>query len=409
MMEATFPLAPFAGKRIHLGVCGSIAAYKALDLLRAFYKAELRLSVALTQAGSRFVPAMNFRALGAEAVYTSMFGPEGGNGGEAFAHLGPGALADAFLIAPASATTLARLAAGLADEILSAQALAWPGSLLLAPAMNPRMWQNAATRENCAVLERRGHILIRPESGKVACGDEGEGRFPDPRVIFLHTLKMLSPQDLAGRKIMLTIGPTREAWDGVRFWSNHSTGLMGAALAQAAWLRGAEVHALCGPGTPWLSSGIQRLDLSTAALMFEAARDLWPGMDVGVFAAAVADFSPEPWGGGKFKKDSAAAGFSIRFLPNRDILAVLGQAKRPGQICIGFAAESGDLERCVRSKLQNKHADLIVGNLIGVQDSGFAGRLNTALLHDCRGRLEQLPTMPKADLAWRILDWLLTL
>jgi phosphopantothenoylcysteine decarboxylase/phosphopantothenate--cysteine ligase len=248
-VEAHFPKTPFVDKKIHLGVCGSIAAYKALDLLRAFHKAGIRVRVSLTRAAARFVAPLSFQSLGAEKVFREMFTDEWGKDGlmdDPFGHLGPGAEADAFLVAPASATTLARLACGLADEMLAAQALAWPGALLLAPAMNPRMWNNQATRDNCSVLARRGHVIIPPGCGQVACGEEGEGRFPDLRLVYLYSLRALSPQDLAGKKIMLTLGPTREPWDSVRFWSNRSTGLMGASLAVAAWLRGAEVHAICG-------------------------------------------------------------------------------------------------------------------------------------------------------------------
>lgn len=409
-MEAYFPKKPFAGKRIHLGVSGSVAAYKAVDLLRAFYKADMRVTVTLTEAARRFITPLTFQSLGAEQVYTAMFetGPAG-SGHDPFGHLAPGAEADAFVIAPASANTLARIACGMADEMLSTQALAWPGKLLLAPAMNPRMWGNAATQANCSMLKERGHVLISPASGLVACGEVGDGRFADVRLIFLHCLKALSVQDLAGQKVMLTLGPTREPWDGVRFWSNHSTGLMGAALAVAAWLRGAEVHAVCGPGAPWLPEGIARYDVGPATAMFDAAAGLWPGMDVGVFTAAVADFAPEPFGSGKFKKAGQADGLTIKFRSNPDILATLGKTKKQGQRIIGFAAETDDLQENARRKLVAKNADMLVANRIGVADSGFAGVNNTAFIIDAYGKAEALPTMPKADLAWRILDWLSTL
>ncbi|MDR2051609.1 MAG: bifunctional phosphopantothenoylcysteine decarboxylase/phosphopantothenate--cysteine ligase CoaBC [Deltaproteobacteria bacterium] len=412
-MEAHFPTAFFEGKKVHLGVCGSIAAYKALELLRALCRANLRVTVTLTEAAARFVSPLSFQSLGAERVFTSMFAPAGAAPQDSplsspFGHLAPGAEADAFVIAPASATTLARLACGLADDLLAAQALAWSGSLLLAPAMNPRMWNNAATRENCATLARREHIILRPEQGRVACGEEGEGKLPDLRLIYLHCLKALSPGDLSGKKVMLTLGPTREPWDAVRFWSNHSSGRMGAALAVCAWLRGAEVYALCGPVAPWLPPRINRLDVITAADMLFQAEKLWPDMDMGIFTAAVADFAPEPFGDKKFKKSGQEA-FSISFFPNPDILCKLGRVKKPGQLIVGFAAESERLEENARHKLDSKNADLMVANLIGVPGSGFSGTCNTALILDRKGRRESLPTMPKSDLAWRILDWLSTL
>lgn len=410
-MEPYFPTSFIAGKRLHLGVSGSVAAYKAIDLLRAFHKSEARVNVTLTEAAQRFITPLAFRSLGAEQVYTSMFSQSASHAAEAdpFAHLAPGAEAELFVIAPASATTIARLAQGGAEEILSAQALAWPGKILFAPAMNPRMWQNTATQDNVMRLQARGHILIKPDSGLVACGEVGDGRFPDLRIIFLHCLKELAGQDLAGKKVMLTLGPTREAWDGVRFWSNQSTGLMGAAIAVAAWLRGAEVHAVCGPGCPWLPPQINRYDVSSATQMFEAAQKIWPSASVGIFTAAVADFAPDSFGSDKFKKADADSGFDLHFHPNPDILASLGASKRAGQLVVGFAAETDNLEENIRKKLKSKNADMLVGNQVGVPDSGFAGVNNTALIIDRAGRLEAQPTMSKADLAWRILDWLCSL
>lgn len=410
-MRNYFPSAPFRGKRVHLGVSGSVSAYKALELLRAFYKTGLRVSVSLTEAAGRFVTPLSFRSLGAEVVYGSMFGdPPHGEGYpeeyDSFGHLTPGLEAEAFVVAPATATTLHRLARGSAEEILSAQALAYAGGLIIAPAMNPRMWANPATKENCVILRRYGHVIVMPGSGKLACGDDGTGRLAEINLIYLETLKKLSPQDLAGQRVMLTLGPTRENFDGVRFWSNHSTGLMGSSLAVAAWLRGADVHAVCGPGAPWLPTDIHRYDIMSAREMFNVAKGLWPETDLGVFTAAVADFSPESHGLSKLKKADAPEGFKLRFLPNPDILACLGADKRPGQRVIGFAAETEDLEESLRKKLVNKNADLMVGNRIGLPDSGFAGAKNTAVLYDRNGRLERLPTQPKADLAWRILDWL---
>lgn len=413
-MRSYFPTAPFQGKRVHLGVSGSISAYKAVELLRAYYKAGMRVSVTVTEAGARFVTPLSFRSLGAEVVYSSMFesadsGAGYGDDYDPFGHLAPGAESDVFVVAPASATTIHRLARGSAEEMLSAQALAYSGRILVAPAMNPRMWANPATKENCATLKRHNHVIVPPGSGEMACGDEGDGKLADLPVIYLETLKLLAPQDLEGQKVMLTLGPTRENWDGVRFWSNHSTGLMGASLAIAAYLRGADVHAVCGPGAPWLPADIHRYDVTGAREMFTVSKGLWSDMDIGVFTAAVADFSPESHGLHKFKKADAADGFSVKFVPNPDILATLGAEKQPGQRIIGFAAETENLEASIKSKLVSKNADLIVGNLIGQQNSGFASVRNTAVLHDRSGRLESLPTLPKADLAWRILDWLLTL
>lgn len=410
-METYFPQSPFGGKKLHLGVTGSIAAYKSLDLLRAFYKAGLRVSVTLTSAASRFVTPLSFRALGAEAVYTSMFQLETDTLDEnydPFAHLTPSGDCDAFLIAPASATTLSRLAAGSAEEILSAQALAFPYSLIIAPSMNPRMWMNPATAENCSTLKRRGHILLEPDEGLVACNETGRGKLTDLRRIYLEVLRQLSVQDMVGKTVMLTVGPTRERWDDVRFWSNHSTGLMGAALAVAAYLRGATVHVIAGPGVPWLPSTIHRHNVESALDMFEAAQSLWSDADYGIFTAAVADFRPKPHGAGKFKKQGQS-GFELGFESNPDILATLGQLKKSGQRIVGFAAEADNLEANARGKLKRKNADLLVGNLIGRDNSGFASANNQVFLTDRNGKEESWPVMPKPDVAWRVLDWLLRL
>ena len=404
----------FRGKRLHVGVCGSIACYKALDLLRRWRDAGMDVGATLTDSARRFISPLAFEALGASPVHTSMFpGDDSAADRDIFPHLMPGASAHVFAVVAASASTLSRLAHGMADEILSCQALAFPGPLVIAPAMNPRMWANPATQANWQLLRERGHFLVTPDSGRVACMEEGAGRLADSRDIYLAVLKAASPQDMAGGKVMLTLGPTREQWDGVRFWSNPSTGTMGASLAVAAWLRGAEVHAVCGPsslpGNPWLPAGIHRHDVVSAKDMFEAASSLWPDMDTGVFTAAVADFSPVPRGPAKFKKADAGESLEIRFTANPDILKTLAAARKPGQKVIGFAAETGDLENAVRGKLAAKKADMIVGNYVNEAGSGFASPGNAVFIADAKGAEEQLPALSKPDLAWRILDWLLRL
>ncbi len=397
-----------AGRRAHLVVCGSVAAYKAVELLRLLGKSGLGVDVTVTPTATRFVAPLTFASLGADVVYEAMFGQ---GDGTVFGHLNPGAAAHAFVVAPATADFLFRAAHGAADTLASAQALAFPGPMILAPAMNPRMWANPATRENVETLRRRGHLVLTPESGVMACGEDGEGRLADIEEIRLQVLRAcaasLSGASLLGRKILLTLGPTREAWDGVRFWSNHSTGLMGAALATAAWLRGAEVHAVAGPGVPVLPAEVCRYNVEGARQMHEQSLSLWPHMDAGICAAAVADFSPEPFGPQKFKKAGSADGFSLRFLPNPDILTDLGRARRPEQRLLGFAAETADLESAVRDKLTRKGADLIAGNLVGVPGSGFGSTTNTMHVADKAGRTEDWPGTSKADAAWRLLDWLL--
>lgn len=410
-MEGHLAFTRFAGKRLHLGVCGSVASYRALDLLRQWRDTGCEVGVTLTRSAEKFLRPLTFEALGASPVYDALYCEENETSSfEAiFPHLMPGAAADAFAIVAASAATLSRLATGLADEILSCQALAFPNPLVIAPAMNPRMWANAATRENWEILRRRGHILVEPADGRVACMEEGSGRLADSREIFLTVLKALSVQDLSGKTIMLTLGPTREQWDGVRFWSNPSTGTMGAALAVAAYVRGAMVQAVCGPGSPWLPAGIARYDVVSARDMLDITQGLWDKADFGIFSAAVADFSPIPFGGGKFKKDSAEEEISLRFVRNPDILQTLAKRKRQNQRIVAFAAETSGLRESALAKLQLKNADMIVGNLVNTADSGFGTGRNTGFVADASGRQEEWPPMTKPDMAWRILDWLLHL
>ena len=405
-MNAPLDLTFLAGRRVHLGVCGSIAAYKAIELMRLLQKSRLTVSVGLTRAAREFISPLSFESLDASTVYTEMFSPEDG---QPFGHLTPGAVTDAFVIAPATATTMARLAAGLADEILSAQALAFPKPLVLAPAMNPRMWSNPATQANIQTLQERGHHFVLPASGLVACGEDGQGKLADLWDIYLATLRALSPQDLAGKTIMVTLGPTQELWDGVRCWTNLSTGRMGASIVEAAYLRGARVIALAGPGVPRLPAPVERHNVTSAKDMFDAAQEVWPEADAGVFAAAVADFSPVPQGSGKFKKLGAGETIQVSFSANRDILATLSASRKGHQKVIGFAAETSDLETNVTAKLERKKADMIVGNLVGQTDSGFGGSRNTVLIKDAGGRSEAWPALSKGDVGWRIFDWLLTL
>ena len=223
----------FEHKRLHLGVCGSVACYKAADLLRAWTGMGMHVSATLTPGARRFVTPLLFESLGATPVYEDMFSP----GQDVFAHLEPGQHAHALVVAPASADALFRLAHGAAGDMLAAQILAFDGPVVIAPAMNPRMWSNPATQANIDILRQRGARIVTPACGGTACGELGEGRLAPLHDIFLASLHALSPQDMAGKRVMVTLGPTREAWDGVRFWSNPSTGLMGAALGVAAWLR----------------------------------------------------------------------------------------------------------------------------------------------------------------------------
>ncbi|OIQ49898.1 Coenzyme A biosynthesis bifunctional protein CoaBC [Pseudodesulfovibrio hydrargyri] len=406
-MQPHYGFAGFMGKRVHLGVTGSIAAFKAIDLVRSLQQADCMVSATLTDAAVRFVTPLSFEALGASPVYTGMFS-ETPDADTAFAHLEPGQAADAMLIAPATANILAKLAFGLADDMLSCQALAFPGPKIVAPAMNPRMWAAPATQRNWEMLGELGYIRVFPEAGSVACGDIGTGRLAPLDEIFLATLKALAPRDMAGKQVLVTLGPTREPWDAVRFWSNPSSGTMGACVAVAAYLRGADVTVVAGPTGLTFPCDMAVVSVTTARQMYEACTDLWPSMDMACLTAAVADYRPVPFGESKFKKStSAGAGITVEFETNPDILKSLGESKRDGQKLIGFAAETDNIREEAARKLAAKNLDLIAANNIGKAGSGFGVATNEMFVLDAKGRKEQWPQLPKTEVAWRLWDHLL--
>jgi len=405
MMPAHLEFTHFRGRSVHVGVTGSIAAYKALEFCRALVHEGISVSATLTAAAQQFVSKLSFEALDVDPVHTEMFqGSE-----EVYAHLEPGRGADLLFIAPATANTLAKLANGLADTMLTCQALAFSGPCIVAPAMNPRLWSAPATQENLEKLRQRSVTIVSPGQGLVACKDFGTGKLAALEELMFTCLRGLADHDLAQTNVLLTLGPTREHWDPVRYWSNPSTGRMGAALALAAWLRGAQVHCVCGPCDVWLPPDVTRIDVQSAADMHAACLDLWPGMDIGCLTAAVCDFRPAQALDQKFKKKEASE-LSIPFVSNPDILKALGKAKQGGQRLIGFAAEtSSDLVPLAAEKLRSKNVDLMAANQINEPGSGFAQATNKVCLVDRNQRSAELPLMSKADIAWNIWDWILQL
>ena len=399
----------YMGRHLHMGVTGSVAAYKSLDILRALLRNNVHVSATVTPSAARFVTPLSFEALGAAPVYTGMFDDQSGS---VFGHLEPGQNAHAMLIAPASADTIARMTYGLADNILACQALAFDGPVVVAPAMNPRMWAAAATQENVAKLMERGVEFILPDEGDVACGDVGTGKLALPEEIQAYALRALTPKDMLGKKVLITLGPTQEMYDAVRFWSNPSSGLMGACIAMAAWLRGAEVHVVHGPVSStlgWFPKGVHTYPVQSAQQMFEQCIQLWDGMDVGCFTAAVADFRPSEQIDGKMAKAGREDGLTVNFTANPDILKTIGSRKSDDQKLIGFAAQTSDLAIAAKGKLERKNLDLIVANRIDHDGSGFGVDTNAVLVLDRLGRMEEWPQLPKTEVAWRIWDHLLNL
>lgn len=395
------------GKRIVLGVCGGIAAYKAADLVSKLTQAGAQVDVILTERATQFVTPLTFSALSQRPVYADLWEPTG----EAAArHIELGRGADLLLIAPATANTIARLAHGLADDMLSAVALACPAPLLLVPAMESHMYQHPATQANLRLLVERGATEIAPETGRLASGEIGQGRFPETAKILGYARGLLGRNgDLAGRRVVVTAGGTQEPIDPVRYVGNHSSGLMGFAIAEEARDRGARVTLIAGATTAPLPAGLDVVRVTTALQMREAVFSAVRGADALVMAAAVADYRVEHPAANKIKKGSSAenadGSITLRLVRNPDILADLAaEAREEGLIRVGFAAETTDVERNATKKLQGKRLSLLVANDVSKEGSGFGTATNEVSILHADGRIEQLTLLPKTEVAAALWD-----
>ncbi|MBN2496539.1 MAG: bifunctional phosphopantothenoylcysteine decarboxylase/phosphopantothenate--cysteine ligase CoaBC [Deltaproteobacteria bacterium] len=386
------------GKLVVLGVSGGISAYRSCELVRLLVKAGAEVQAVLTDSAARFVGPLTFQALCGRPAAVGCGVEMAGAGMQ---HIDLGRESALVIVAPCTANTLAKLACGLADNLLCTTVLASTCPVLVAPAMNSRMWANPLSQQNARRLERLARFhLVGPASGSLACGEEGTGRMAEPEAIFESAVRLLTSADLAGCKLLVTAGPTREPIDAVRFLSNRSSGRMGLALARQAARRGAEVVLVLGPGELEPPPGVQCVRVGTAAEMATAVRKHARGAQAVLMAAAVADFRPRRRVEGKLKK---AAGMPrIELERTDDILAGLGRGKsRP--ILVGFAAESGDPLEAARSKLERKHCDLIVANDVSLPGAGFEVETNRVHLVD-EGGAEALPMMSKDEVAERVLD-----
>lgn len=390
--------------RIVLGVTGGIAAYKAVDLTSKLVQAGARVDVVMTEAATHFVAPLSFQALTHRPVHQDMFRLLDQAD---IAHVSLAQEADLLVVAPATANTLARLAHGLADDLLCAIALATEALLVVAPAMESHMFEHPATQENLARLQGWGAVVVGPGHGRLASGATGPGRLAEVAEI-LGTVRWVLGREgpLAGRRVVVTAGGTREPLDPVRFLSNHASGKMGFALAQAALDRGASVDLVTGP--TWLSTpvGAERVAVSSAQEMHQAVMERLPQCDVLAMAAAVADYRPESAASHKIKK--ATEGLFLPLKRTVDILAqVAAQREETGRpaVVVGFAAESEDLIENARTKLRAKDMDLIVANDITAADSGFAVDTNRVTLIDREGNEEALPLLSKAEVAERVWEW----
>lgn len=385
-----------AGRHIVLGLTGGIACYKAAELCRELVKAGATVQVMMSEAAQAFITPVTMQALSGRPVFTDQWDARPGNN---MAHIQLGREADALLIAPASADFIAKLAQGRADELVSLTCLARPVErtpLLIAPAMNREMWAHPATRRNVAQVVADGATVLGPAAGEQACGEVGEGRMLEPAELRDALIAFFQPKLLAGRRLLLTAGPTFEAIDPVRGITNHSSGKMGFAVARAAAEAGAEVTLVAGPVHLPTPGGVRRINVQSAQQMFDTVLPLAPQHDVFVATAAVADWRPAHITTHKIKKEGTKAVPGFELVENPDILASvarLPEADRPW--CVGFAAESHELLKHARQKLERKRVPLVVGNL---GPATFGRDDNTLVLVDAQGHRE-LPSGDKLTLA----------
>jgi phosphopantothenoylcysteine decarboxylase/phosphopantothenate--cysteine ligase len=395
--------------RAVLGVGGGIAAYKAAELARALMERGFRVQVVMTPAAQQFIQPLTFAALTGQKVITGLFGdrtPE-----EVLAssveHIQVAQQHDLLVVAPMTADLAAKFTHGLADDFLSTLYLAFQGPVLLAPAMNTAMWEHPATQSNMAVLRARGHEVMEPDAGPLACGTVGAGRLPEPERIADHALRLLTRrQDLSGEVVLVTAGPTREPLDPVRFISNRSSGKMGYAVAEAAALRGARVVLVAGPTQLSDPEGVEVIHVQTAVEMHRAVLDHLAEASIIVKSAAVADYHVANVPRQKVKK--TAMRLSLELDPTPDILAEVGRRKQD-QLLIGFAAETENLVAEARRKMESKNCDMVVANLVSQEGIGFETEENEVTLVLRTGEQLKLPRAPKRQVADQILDHALRL
>jgi len=389
---------PYAGKNIVIGVTGSIAAFKVAGWVSTLAKAEAQVSVVMTKAAQKFITPLTFSSLAGTKTHTGMFDNESD---EWMAHINLGRDADLIIVAPASAQTIARLAHGMSSDLLSTTVLASRAPVYICPAMNTRMYEHPATRENIARLSQYGYQVIEPGVGMMACKEEGQGRLPEWEDVDEVFQRALTAHDLLGKKVLVTAGPTREPIDPARFLSNRSSGKMGFSLAKAAFRRGAEVVLVAGPTNLADPIGVELVRVQTAQEMHDAVMRYAERADIVIKSAAVADYRAKSVYGEKVKKDKIGA--SLELAKNPDILLELGRRKREGQILVGFAAESTNLEDEGSRKLKAKNLDMIAVNNINSESTGFEVDSNQLLLITPTGS-ESLPFASKDRTADFLLD-----
>ncbi len=391
-----------SGRNVLLAVSGGIAAYKVPELVRELRRAEHAVRCVLTEAAREFVSPLVLQTLSGAPVRSRLF--DAGEESQ-ISHIELADWADLVLVAPATANLLARMAQGLADDLVTTLLLATRAPVLVAPAMNVNMWSHPATQANTELLQQRGVRFVGPEAGELACGWEGLGRMSEPAAIVGAAELMLGPRSLAGEVVVVTAGGTREPLDAARVLTNRSSGKMGFALAAAAARRGAESVLIAAPASLATPPGVRRVDVGTALEMRDAVRDELPRAGVVIMAAAVSDFRPAEPLSRKLKKEELGEGadLTLRLVQNPDILAEICR-ERGSRVVVGFAAESHDVLAAARRKLARKGCDLLVANDVSRSDAGFDSDANAVILLTPGGDVEELPLLPKREVAERILD-----
>lgn len=390
-----------AGKHIVLGVTGSIAAYKIASLASMLVKQKADVTVIMTQNATNFINPITFETLTGNKCLVDTFDR---NFQYSVEHVSLAKQADVFLIAPASANVIAKAAHGLADDMLTTTLLACTCPKIVAPAMNTRMFQNEIVQDNMKILQKYGMEVIHPASGYLACGDTGEGKMPEPEVLLEYIIKAVTPKDMAGKKVLVTAGPTQEKLDPVRYISNHSTGKMGYAIARAAMLRGAEVTLVSGKVAITQPMGVEVVPIVSAADMAQVVKERAKEQDIIIKAAAVADYRPVVVAEEKMKKKDGD--MTIPLERTEDILAYLGSHRRPGQFLCGFSMETEHMLENSRAKLEKKNIDMIVANNLKQAGAGFGTDTNVVTLLT-KTDTRELPLMKKEEVADELLSHIL--
>ncbi|MGN1151706.1 MAG: bifunctional phosphopantothenoylcysteine decarboxylase/phosphopantothenate--cysteine ligase CoaBC [Lachnospiraceae bacterium] len=389
------------GKHIVLGVTGSIAAYKIASLASMLKKKQADVTVIMTQNATNFINPITFETLTGNKCLVDTFDR---NFQYSVEHVALAKQADVFLVAPASANVIAKAANGLADDMLTTTLLACTCPKIVAPAMNTRMFQNEIVQDNLKRLEHYGMEVIHPASGYLACGDTGEGKMPEPEVLYEYIVKALTPKDMAGRHVLVTAGPTQEKMDPVRYISNHSTGKMGYAIAEQAMRRGADVTLVSGRVSIQPPIGVHVVPIVSAADMAQAVKDRADEQDIIIKAAAVADYRPADVSDEKVKKKDDS--LSLALERTEDILAYLGAHRREGQFLCGFSMETEHMIENSRAKLEKKNIDMIVANNLKQKGAGFGTDTNVVTLLT-REETVELPMMSKEEVADALLDYIM--